>query len=68
MRGSKPTAVNPVAVTIDGVTHHGTYFVQGSTVHVQSPLGSKKTHVGGAPPEAIAKLLLSELVRASPSA
>jgi hypothetical protein len=67
MRGSKPTEVKPVTVTIDGVTHHGTYFVQGSMVHVQSTLGSKKTHVGGAPPEAIAKLLLSELVHASRS-
>jgi hypothetical protein len=63
MKRSRPTTVKPVAVTIDGVTHHGTYFVQGSMVHVQSTLGTKKTHVGGAPPEVIAQLLLSELVR-----
>jgi len=66
MSGSRPTAVKLVTVTIDGVTHRGTYFVQGSMVHVQSTLGSKKTHVGGSPPEAIAKLLLSELVRTTP--
>jgi hypothetical protein len=37
-------------------------------VHVQPTLGSKATQVGGLPPETIAKLLLSELVRASAGA
>ena len=32
MSGSRPTAVKLVTVTIDGVTHQGTYFVQGSMV------------------------------------
>jgi hypothetical protein len=40
-----------------------TYYVQGSVVHVRSPLGEKTTNVGMSPPEAIARLLLSELVR-----
>ena len=62
MSRSKPTAVKPVTVTINGVPHNGTYFVQSSMVHVQSMLGSKATQVGGSPPETIAKLLLSELV------
>jgi hypothetical protein len=53
-----------VTVTVDGVTHSGTYFVQESMVEVRSPLGRKNTPVGGSPPEAVAKLLLSELVRA----
>ena len=26
--------VRSVTVTIDGVTHHGTYYVQGSVMHV----------------------------------
>jgi len=63
-----PTAVKSVTVIVNGVTHLGTYYVQGSMVHVQSAFGNKKTHVGGSPPEAIAKLLLSELVRATPKA
>jgi hypothetical protein len=67
MKSSKPTAVKTVTVTIKGVTHHGTYFVQSSMVHVHSTLGSKTTQVGGSPPETVAKLLLSELVRAGPN-
>jgi hypothetical protein len=63
MRGGGPSAVKTVTVTIDGVTHHGAYFVQSSMVNVRSTLGSKTTQVGGSPPKTIAKLLLSELVR-----
>jgi hypothetical protein len=59
-----PTLARSVTVTIDGVAHHGTYFVQGAMIYVRSPLGSMATHVGGSPPEGVAKLLLSELVRA----
>jgi hypothetical protein len=64
MAKSKPGPVKIIRVTIDGVTHSGTYYVQGSTVHVRSSKGAKATQVGGSPPEAIAKMLLSELVRA----
>ena len=66
MSGSRPTAVKLVTVTIDGVTHRGTYFVQSSMVRVQSAFGNKATQVGGTPPETIAKMLLSELVRTTP--
>jgi len=62
---SGPAPVRPVTIIIDGVTHKGSYFVQGSMVHVRSPLGAKATQVGRLPPEAIAKLLLAELVRAT---
>ena len=60
-------SVRTVTVTIHGVTHEGMYCLQGSTVHVQSSFGKKATQVGGAPPEAVAKMLLSELVRAAAS-
>jgi hypothetical protein len=60
-----PTPVKDVVVMINGVEHRGTYFVQSSMVHVRSDAGSKATQVGGSPPETIAKILLSELVRAS---
>jgi hypothetical protein len=62
-RPGRPFLVKSVTVTIDGVTHHGTYYVQGSVVHVRSPLGEKMRNVGMSLPEAIARLLLSELVR-----
>jgi hypothetical protein len=59
----RPAVVRTLTVTIGGVAHHGTYFVQNSIVYLQSALGSKATHVGGVLPEMTAKLLLSELVR-----
>jgi hypothetical protein len=62
-RMSRPSSVKPVTVTIDGVTHHGTYYVQGSLVYVHYGATKKETQVGGSPAESIAQLLLSELVR-----
>jgi hypothetical protein len=38
MNGAGPSPVKSVTVIIDGVTHHGSYFVQDSIVHVRSPL------------------------------
>jgi hypothetical protein len=58
-----PTPVQNITVTIDGVTHTGTYYVQGSTVYVQCDAGTKVAQVGGSPAKSIAQLLLSELVR-----
>jgi hypothetical protein len=60
---SRPVPVKRVTTIIDGVTHEGSYFLQDLTVHIRSPLGAKAAQVGGLPPEAVAKLLLSELVR-----
>ena len=62
------TPVKTVTVTIGGVTHEATYYVQHSMVYVQSPFGAKATQVGGSPPVAIARMLLSELVHAADSA
>src|SRR5690348_16385107 len=59
-----PIVPRSVTVTVDGVAYHGSYFVQRSMIYVLSPLGAKATQVGSSPPESIAKLLLSELVRA----
>jgi hypothetical protein len=63
MRGSRPTPVRSVAVALDSVMHKGTYYVQGSCVHVQYEGGTKAAQVGGSPAERVAKLLLLELVR-----
>ena len=40
MAGSRPALVRDVIVTIDGVTHRGTYFVRGKMVHVRSSFGN----------------------------
>jgi hypothetical protein len=63
MRGNRPGPVRGVTVTLDGVTHYGTHFVQSSNVYVQSPFGAKATELGVSLPDSVAKLLLSELVR-----
>jgi hypothetical protein len=64
-RPGRPLIVRSVTVTIDGVTYQGTYYVQGSVVYVRSALGAKATQVGESSPEALAKLLLSQLARDS---
>lgn len=56
-------SVRNIAVTLDGVTHIGTFYVQGPMVHVQCDAGTKATQRGGSPAAAIAKLLLFEMVR-----
>jgi hypothetical protein len=43
-RLGRPFLVKSVTVTIDGVTHQGTYYVQRSIVYVRSPLGEKARH------------------------
>ena len=63
MAASRPTPVKPVTVTIDDVIYFGTYYVQNSTLYVQSQFGAKATQVGGARPKSMAKLLLLEQVR-----
>ena len=56
-----------VTVTIDGKTFEGTYYVQNSIAFVQSPFGAKANQIGGFSPEMIARMVLSELVRAGSS-
>ena len=65
MTSSRLSLVRTVTITVDDVEHHGIYFVQNSLVYVRSPLGAKATPAGDSPPETIAKVLLSELVRAN---
>ncbi|SDJ73987.1 hypothetical protein SAMN05216338_10638 [Bradyrhizobium sp. Rc2d] len=59
----RPAVVKTITVILYGVAYHGTYFVHNSIVYVQSTFGSKATQLGTSPPELVAKLLLSELVR-----
>jgi len=67
LAGNRPILVERVTVTIDGVTHAGAYYVKGPFLFVRSPFGAKAIQVGGSPPEAVAKLLLAELVREGPN-
>src|SRR5690242_14608480 len=50
MRDHRPTLIRGVSVTIRDVIHRGTYFVQGSMVHVQSSFGAKAIPVGDSSP------------------
>jgi hypothetical protein len=60
MRGPRP--VLDISVTIDGVEHHGTWFVQDGSIYVRSPLGSKTTWVHESTnAESLAGLLLVEM-------
>lgn len=65
---NRPAVVKTLTVTIYGEIYSGTYFVQNGVMYVQSTFGSKATHLGSSPPELVAKLLLSELIRARTSA
>ena len=60
---TRPTPLNDVTVTIRGVEHRGTYYVQNSVVYVQSDKGAKAAQIAGSAPEVLARMLLSELVR-----
>ncbi len=62
-RAGGPVPVKKVSIEIDGVTHHGTYYVRESTVYVDAETGWKQAQLKGSTPEVIAKVLLSELVR-----
>ena len=59
----RSSPVRKITTEIDGVTHDGTYYTHGSMVYVQYGAGRKETQIGGSPAEAIARLLLSEMVR-----
>jgi hypothetical protein len=63
IRTGGPVPVKNISVEIDGVAHHGTYYVRNSTVYVDSEKGWKEAQTVGSTPEAIAKRLLSEIVR-----
>ncbi len=63
MKARRPVSVKSVFVTIKDVTYAGTYYVIGSTVHIQSTFGNKAAQVGASRPAMIAKMLLSELAR-----
>ena len=53
-----------VSVEIDGKTYTGTVTVsKGHLISVSTSFGTKSTLIGGSPPEAIAKMLLRELVK-----
>jgi hypothetical protein len=50
-------------ITLDGREFEGTYTVNGPILAVESLLmGMKRRQLGGAHPEALARLLLAELV------
>jgi hypothetical protein len=59
----RSSPVRNLTVTIDGVAYEGTYYTHDTMVYVQLGTGRAETQIGGSPAEAIAGMLLSELVR-----
>jgi len=58
---TQPTTFN-VSVDVSGTVHHATYSVSSKVVVVQSPYGSRSTQVGGLSADAVARVLLREIV------
>jgi hypothetical protein len=61
---TKPLPRYPITCVIDGKAHKGTYWVAGKILTVSTGLGGKSKQVGTMEPEALAKQLLLELVKA----
>ena len=61
---AKPLPRYPITCEIDGKTHKGSYWVGGKILTVSTGLGGKSKQVGTMEPEALAKQLLLELVKA----
>ncbi len=59
-----PPVRHPITCEIDGVTHKGTYWVAGKILTVSTGGGGKSKQVGTTEPEALAKQLLLDLVKA----
>ncbi len=58
----RQSVVSTVSVEVDGKAYDGTYTVQSKVVTVESIYGAGSTQVGGLPPQAVARLLLREIV------
>ena len=53
----------PVSVDLDGITYHGAYSLSGGMITVASDDQTTTVPVGGRPPDALAQLILMELIR-----
>ena len=60
---SDSNSINPyeISVEVNGKTYNGTYKVKKGVITVSSALSHSSTHLGGTPPEALAKILLREM-------
>jgi hypothetical protein len=60
----KPALRHAITFEVDGKTHKGTYWVAGKIFTVSAGCGGKTRQIGTTEPEALAKQLLLELVKA----
>lgn len=60
MKHTQPSV--PITVEENGVTYTGHYRVEGGVVTVTTSLGSKSTQIGGSSAEAVAYVLLYDLI------
>lgn len=56
-------AYNTITVTEGHIDYVAEYTVKNGMITVTAAHGHKTTQVGGSPPEALAKMLLRELIR-----
>ena len=49
-------------IEIDGVAYEGGYDIDGSMLNVRYRMREKSAHLGGEPPEIVARKILRELV------
>ena len=62
----RPPVGRSIRIEFDGQHYEGTYTVDGPVITVETlTLGSRRARLGDAVPEALAKLLLAELVHES---
>jgi hypothetical protein len=63
----QPDPWNTITLTHEGRTYEGRYRLESKNwLRVQYRGVSKETHLGSTPPDGLARLLLSELIREHP--
>jgi hypothetical protein len=58
----RPLPEHEIVIDVDGREYPGRYTFDGKTVRVSCGFGSQATHIGGHPPDVLARSLLRELV------
>jgi hypothetical protein len=65
LKRKQPSRTFSVKIDRNGQRYSGTYVVEREMVHVSYGDVTKSTQVGGSPPSAIARILLSEILMES---
>ena len=63
-----PRQEHPIEYRFDETTYRGVYFTVDGWVTIECSLGSKRTQVGTAPPETLARFVFGEILLAAQEA